>query len=51
MKQGVFSKIVIACLILFLSEPLMAQAELERHLSDYRIDSLKPKELRLDFDN
>ena len=51
MKQGVLSKIVIACLILFLSEPLMAQAELERHLSDYRIDSLKTKELRLDFDN
>ena len=51
MKQGVLSKIVIACLILLLSEPLMAQAELERHLSDYRIDSLKTKELRLDFDN
>lgn len=51
MKQGVLSKIVIVCLILLLSEPLMAQAELERHLSDYRIDSLKTKELRLDFDN
>ena len=38
-------------ILLYISLPVSAQVEVGRYNTDYRIDSLKMKELRLDMDN
>lgn len=48
MKSG---KWFILCLFLWVVEMVSAQTEDGRYLTDYRIDSLRARELRLDMDN
>lgn len=43
--------IIIWGLLVCMATPLRAQTETNRYITDYHIDSLKTKELRLDIDN